>query len=104
VSELFSKLRKAIYTTPEEREIEVMNRELDRMAVRDWIESIIESTANEIIREENAPEFDHPVLLPSALESWRRLNEFEKEWAFIFLLGAIRGLMRPPDDFVGAKV
>lgn len=103
MSELFSKLRRAIYTTPEEREIEVMSRELDLMAVRDWIESIIESTANEIIREENAPEFDHPVLLPSALESWRKLSEFEKEWAFVFLLGALKGLMRPPDDFVGAK-
>lgn len=87
----------------EDIEIQSLYMDMKKFEAQTFCDYIFKHFQNHI---ENAPEHlrEDPVVPPDTLESWVRLDDDTKMYVFMYLLGAVYGLMRPPDDHVGAYV
>lgn len=87
-----SRIRRQHFPTDEEKIFDEIERDLTTVEVNDWIGSLIDYMAFD------PRAYQSKALPPDTIESWRRLSEWQREMAFLYLLGSVRSLIQPPQE------
>lgn len=90
MSNPLDQIRRKLFPTAEEREIDGLMRDIQSFEVKGWCSHLIDYIAFESTDDEIVPD--------STFEVWNSLSDFQKQRAFFYLLGAIKGLIQPPSE------
>lgn len=87
------RLRRQYLPTEEEKQIDQLMTDLSTFEVNGWIGTLIDFMAFD-----PRAYGDDASLPEDTVDVWRKLTDYQQEMAFMYLLGAVKGLIQPPQE------